>query len=125
MGSSLLQLLSRRGRDVIEARATAQLQSAYVCDDGPAILGRNLIAMVGHRAISVADYLENVAGRSGAHAIGIQILRKLEPAPRDHSIPVSNTAVTRTTEDIEAIFTTMENLKIDWHRDRGGEVPIC
>src|SRR5689334_23612773 len=41
----------------------------------PAVAYRNLIAVIGHRAIAVLDYLIDIARRHGPQTVGMQIRR--------------------------------------------------
>src|SRR5262249_21956028 len=94
-------------RQIFVDRALAQLQSADVGNDLPAIFRRQLIGIARHCAVAVGDHVVKMAGRRFAQTILMISRRVTEPALRDHPVSIAQPAVTWRASDIESVLASV------------------
>src|SRR5438067_4145906 len=90
--------------NIIDGRVLAQLQSAHVGDDGPAIVRPDLRRVVGHRAEAVGDHVEEVADRRITEAVLMVGRRPTVPAAHDHPVSLPGAAVARRAVNVEPLL---------------------
>src|SRR5581483_1497988 len=95
----------------------AQLQCTDIGHDGPAILGRNLRSIVGHRAKAVSHDVEEISQWCFSKAINMVRRRMTVTALWDHSVAIANPRVTWRAINVEAFASAGEHLIVDrkWH----------
>jgi len=96
----------------------AQLQSANVSDDGPAILHGNLRSVRWHRAPAVGDRVEEVTHGRLAQAVVVERRRATKTAADDHAVAVARQTMTDATENVVALTSTCDCLFGNRKRER-------
>src|SRR5579864_8289900 len=91
----------------------AQLQSANVRGDGPAVARRDLLAIGRHGPITARDHVEKVADRNLAQALDVIGRRRRIAALDDLSASRSKCIMTHHAIDHKAIVAMLENFARD------------
>ena len=112
--------LRRLGRNFLSRRnvggggVLAQLQSADVGHDRPAIPRRDLRGVVGHGAEAVGDHVEEISQGRLAQALAV-IRRRFarKTARRNHAIAIAQPGVTGSAVNVVALLSAGQKLRGD------------
>ena len=93
-----------------------KLQRTNVSDDGPAISGRELIAVTWHSAKAVRYYVIEVSNGRGAQTVDVIGGWLSKPSLDYHASTVADTAVADRAINVESIFSTIKYFACDRNR---------